>query len=203
MTDTRVNRSGLRHVLALLTLSLLALAAAQTDLEVSSPADRTVVYEPLGEVTLVFDAPVDAGSGRFELVPLQVDAGPTDYTTGGSAWQALDELAMAVYEDMAAGGTAPQGTVGDAGDAGAEGSDEGAAGDEDGAEGEAAGGADAAEMDTPPPALELTTGGEATEVVLSVTGDLQPGDYMVFYEVLSSDSQSISGYIVFSYQPRF
>lgn len=50
--------------------------------------------------------------------------------------------------------------------------------------------------------LRLVSGGTGTEVQLQVVGDLTPGDYMLFFNVLSVDTHSSAGYVVFSYQPE-
>lgn len=50
--------------------------------------------------------------------------------------------------------------------------------------------------------LSLGAGSAGTQVQLQVVGALTPGDYMLFFNVLSVDTHSSSGYLVFSYQPQ-
>lgn len=172
MTDTTSKRFGSRHVIALLALGLLALAAAHAHLDVSMPEDRSVVTEPLGELTLTFTEPVEMAFSHFELVPLQAETTRDGYGAGGSAWDTLDEAAKALHDQLVAAGPA------------ATGADEA----EDG--------------ENAPVTLELVSEGAVAEVVLQVSGELEPGDYMLFFNVLSVDTHTSSGYLIFSYQPQ-
>lgn len=168
------NRSVPRVLLALAAFGWLSLAAAHAHLDLSSPGDREVVTEPITELSLTFTEPVETEFSRFELVRLDVETRPDGYAPGGAAWAALEEAAQAAHDELVAQGDAAQPAGSDAGTA-----------------------------DEPTYTVTLQTEGAAAEVVLAVEGELPTGDYILFFNVLSVDTHTSSGYVLFSYQPEY
>lgn len=174
MTKMTDHAHGLRLLAALLLAAFVSLAAAHAHLDVATPDDHNVVTEPLAELSLTFTEPVETDFSRFELYRLDIETSPDGYASpGGSAWAKLDEAAKAWHDELVARG--PQ-------DAGAEGEVEGAG-------------------HTAVP-LELLVDGATDEVTLEIDSELPAGDYMLFYNILSVDTHTSSGYLLFSYQPE-
>jgi len=57
--------------------------------------------------------------------------------------------------------------------------------------------------DDAPYTLTVQTTGASDEVVLTVEGKLPAGDYILFFNALSVDTHTTSGYVLFSYQPEY
>ncbi len=162
----------LRPFLACLLLLGAGLALAHAELVTMTPAKNSVLTTLPQSVTLTFSEPVEVGFSLFKVYKLEpIPASTSGGESGGETGGASPESEEEALRLNGLAGTLVTEVLTKRGD-------------------------EAARADAGP-----ATTGTAEEVSLNLKEGQGPGDYVVMWRVLSTDTHTTQGFYVFSYQP--